>query len=255
MTQTRPARRRAPQDETVRLARELAATAGPTEALRAVANLRKRLDQVEAAQVDAALKTGYSWRLIAEAIGISRQAAHRKHAPRVAAAAKLVQDQSVAGNRLVIVGPARAAVAMARDEAALVRSPLVGTEHLLIGLVRERKGTAAQTLTALGVSLDKVRHCAQATADRAHGDPETEDHEPPAWTSPDRLQFSRRAREVLEQALREAVRLQDDALDVEHLLLALVHDPGCRAVRCLERLRVSPTMVEAELEELRPAVA
>ena len=87
-------------------------------------------------------------------------------------------EQSVAGNRLVIVGPARVAVVMARQEAGMTRSRLVGSEHLLIGLVRERNGVAAKVLGGLGVTLDKVRHCAQASADRAHGDPETEDLSP-----------------------------------------------------------------------------
>jgi hypothetical protein len=255
MTATRSPRRRAPQDETVRLARQLAATDGPTEALRAIALLRSRLDELEAEQVDAALKTGYSWRLIAEAIGVSRQAAHRKHSARVAAAAKQLEEQSVAGNRLVIVGPVRVAVVMAREEAAAVRSRLVGTEHLLTGLIRQRRGAAATALTTLGVTLEKARHCAQASADRAHGDPETEDHSPPAWASPARLPFSRRGRQALEQALREAVRLEDEVLDVEHLLLALLRDPDCRAVQCLERLNVTPAMVEDELQGMRRAVS
>jgi hypothetical protein len=240
----------------VRLARQLAATEGPTEALCALAHMRRRLDDLEAEQVDAALKTGYSWRLIAEALGISRQAAHRRHAPRVAAAAKQLEEQSVAGSKLVIVGPVRVAVVMAREEAAAVRSRLVGTEHLLTGLVRERKGTAAEALTTLGVTLDKVRHCAQVSADRAHGDPETEDHSPPAWASPAKLPFSRRGRQALEQALREAVRLEAEVLDVEHLLLALLRDGDCRAVQCLERLKVTPAMVEDELQAMRlPAEA
>lgn len=235
----------------MRLARQVAAATEPTAALRTVALLRRHLDAVEAAQVDAALKTGYSWRLVAEALGVSRQAAHRRHAARVAAAAKLASEQSIAGSRLVIVGPVRAAVVMAREEAAAVQSPLVGTEHLLIGLVRERKGDAAIVLTGLGVTLDKVRHCAQATADRAHGDPETEDQSPPTWAKASRLPFSRRGRRALEQALREAVRLGDDHLGVEHLLLALLRDAESRGVRCLEHLKVTPAMVEAELQALR----
>jgi hypothetical protein len=235
----------------VRLARQLAAATGPTEALRALAHLRRRIDELEAEQVDSALKCGYSWRLIAEAIGVSRQAAHRKHAPRVAAAARRQEEQSVAGNRLVIVGPARTAVVMARQEAAAVQSRIVGTEHLLSGLVRERKGIAAEALTNLGVALDKVRHCAQVSADRANGDPETEDLSPPPWARPARLPFSRRGRQALEQALREAVRLEDEHLGVEHLLLALLRDPDSRAVQCLERLDVTAAMVEDELGALR----
>jgi hypothetical protein len=242
---------RARPNETVRLARQAAAAAGPTEALRTIALLRKHLETLEAEQVDAALKTGYSWRLIAEALGVSRQAAHRRHAARVAAAARAAEEQSLAGSRLVIVGPVRAAVVMAREEAAAVQSRLVGTEHLLTGLVRERKGAAAEALTTLGVTLDKVRHCAQASADRAHGDPETEDHSPPGWAAPARLPFSRRGRQALEQALREAVRLDDEHLGVEHLLLALLRDPDSRAVQCLEHLKVTPAMVEDELRALR----
>jgi hypothetical protein len=243
--------RRSGEDKTVRLARQAAAASGPTEALRTIALLRRHLETLEAEQVDAALKTGYSWRLIAEALGISRQAAHRRHATRVAAAAKLAEEQSVVGSKLVIVGPVRAAVVMAREEAAAVHSRLVGTEHLLIGLVRERKGAAAEALTALGVTLDKVRHCAHVTADRAHGDPETEDHSPPAWATPSRLPFSRRGRQALEQALREAVRLGDDHLGVEHLLLALLRDADSRGIQCLARLDVTPAMVEDELQSLR----
>jgi hypothetical protein len=244
-------RRRAPQDDAVRLAKQAVAAGDPSDGLRAIGLLRRRLDELEAEHVDAALAAGSSWRTIAEAIGVSRQAAHRKHAPRAAAAAKELEGQSVAGNRLVIVGPARVAVALARQEAAHLKSRLVGTEHLLVGLVCERKGAAARALANLGVSLDKVRHCAQASADLARGDPETEDLSPPRWAAAARLPFSRRGRFALEQALREAVRLSDEVLDVEHLLLALLRDPGSRAVACLERLQITPAMVEDELQRLR----
>jgi hypothetical protein len=235
----------------VRLAREAVAASRPTDALRAIAGLRQQLDALEAARVDAALADGCSWRVIAEALGVSRQAAHRKHSARHAALAKQLEDQSVAGSRLVIVGPARAAVVLARQEAAQCKSRLVGTEHLLAGLVRERKGAAACALSNLGITLEKVRHCAQASADLAGGDPETEDLSPPGWAVASRLPFSRRGRYALEQALREAVRLGDEHLGVEHLLLALLHDTGCRAVQCLERLGVAPLMVEEELARVR----
>ena len=139
---------------------------------------------------------------------------------------------------------------MARQEAAGARSANVGTEHLLAGLLRQRDGCAAEALTNLGVTLDKVRHCAQASADRARGEPETADHPLPGGSPPARLPFSRRGRHALEQALREAVRLGTDRLDVEHLLLALLRDDGSRAVECLERLGVTPAAVENELRRL-----
>lgn len=237
----------------MRLARRAAAASEPTQALRALAALRRCLDMLEAEHVDAALEARASWRVIAEALGVSRQAAHRKHSTRIAAAAQQAKERSVAGNRLIIVGAARVAVVMARQEAAGAQSPNVGTEHLLAGLVRQREGPAAQALVALGVTLDKVRHCAQASADRARGEPETADHLLPGARSNASLPFSRRGRQALEQALREAVRLGDDHLGVEHLLLAVMRDGESRAVECLRRLRVSPAMVESELRRLADA--
>jgi len=236
----------------VRLARQAAAATEPAAALRAIAALRRNLDTLEAEHVDAALQARCSWRQIAEALGVSRQAAHRKHTARLAEAQ--ARAQSVSGNRLVIIAAARVAVVMARQEAAAAQSPNVGTEHLLAGLVRQRDGAAAEALTTLGVTLDKVRHCAQASTDRARGEPETADHSV-LGTTPNpkpkpKLPFSRRGREALEQALREAVRLGNDHLGVEHLLLALMRDSQSRAVECLERLRVTPAMVEAELQRL-----
>jgi hypothetical protein len=235
----------------VRLARKATAATEPTQALHAVAALRRCVDTLEAEHVDAALTAGASWRVIADALGVSRQAAHRKHTARIAAArAQDAPQPAVSGNRLIIVGAARVAVVMARQEAAGAQSPNVGTEHLLAGLLRQRDGCAAEALVNLGVTLDKVRHCAQASADRARGEPETADHPLPGASPPARLPFSRRGRHALEQALREAVALGTDHLDVEHLLLALLRDDGSRAVECLERLGVRPAMVEHELRRL-----
>jgi len=250
VTTTTLRKTRGPQDETLRLARRAAMVADPAEALGAIGELRRRLDVLEAERVEAALREGASWRVIADALGVSRQAAHRKHAARAAATAK---NASVAGSRLVIVGPARVAVVLARQEAAIAQSGRVGTEHLLTGIVRERDGIAAEALATLGVTLDKVRHCAQASADRARGEPETEDLSPPAWAPPSRLPFSRRGREALEQSLREAITLADEKLGVEHLLLALLRDPASRAVQCLERLHTTPEMVEDEVRRMRLA--
>jgi len=235
----------------VRLARQAAAATEPAAALRAIAALRRNLDTLEAEHVDAALEARCSWRQIAEALGVSRQAAHRKHTARLAEAAQ-ARTQSVSGNRLVIVAAARVAVVMARQEAGAAQSPNVGTEHLLAGLIRQHDGAAAEALTTLGVTLDKVRHCAQASTDRARGEPETADHSVLGTTpkAKPKLPFSRRGRAALEQALREAVRLGNDHLGVEHLLLALMRDSQSRAVECLERLRVTPAMVEAELQRL-----
>jgi len=243
------------QDEAVRLAQQVATAAEPTEALGAIAELRRHLDALEAKRVDDALEAGRSWRVVGDALGVTRQTAHRKHAPRIAAAARHAEEQSVAGKPLIIIGPARVAVVLARREATVAQSSVVGTEHLLSGLLREREGIAAKTLDALGVTLAKLRHCAQAAADSARGDPETADLTAPDPTAGAPLPLSRRGREALEQSLREAIALGDEYLGVEHLLLALLRDAGSRAVQCLERLQVSPAMVQAELSRRRAGSA
>lgn len=245
---------RSSDEKSIRLARAVAAQ-DPEEGLRAIAALRDRLQDLEARQVQAALKAGRSWREIAAALGISRQAAHRRHSARPLPPKPPVAAGSEApvasAPKMVIVGPAREAVRLGRQEAATLNSPIVGTEHLLVGLLRQRKGLATAALTGLGVTLEKARHCVEATRDLASGHPETEDLAPPGWAAEAQRPFSQRARQALEQALREAVRLGDDRLDVEHLLLALLRDPDSRAVACLERLSVVPEMVEAELLGLR----
>lgn len=66
-------------------ARQLATAAGardPHTGLRAVAALRKLLEQLEAAQVANARERGWSWQEVADALGVSRQAVHKKHAAR-----------------------------------------------------------------------------------------------------------------------------------------------------------------------------
>lgn len=252
MTTPPPRGTHAPQLEVVRLARQAATVPQPAQALRAIAALRGCLDALEAKHVDAALHEGCSWRMVAEALGVSLQAAHRKHTARMVAT-QPEHAESVAGNRLVHrPGGARRRRHGGQEDAA-AQSSSVGTEHLLAGLVRQRDGVAAEALATLGVTLDKVRHCAQASADRAHGNPETADHKLPGGSAQVKLPLSRRGREALEQALREALRLGDDHLGVEHLLLALLRDGESRCVKCLERLRVSPAMVEDELRPWRRA--
>jgi DNA-directed RNA polymerase specialized sigma24 family protein len=58
----------------------------PADGLAAVAALRRLADQVEAAQVERALREGWTWAEVAEALGVTRQAVHKKHAKRLAAA-------------------------------------------------------------------------------------------------------------------------------------------------------------------------
>jgi DNA invertase Pin-like site-specific DNA recombinase len=69
--------------ESLDIARAAADTTDPRTGLRAVASLRRLADTLELQQVEAALRSGMRWQAIADALGVSRQAVHKKHARRV----------------------------------------------------------------------------------------------------------------------------------------------------------------------------
>ena len=229
-------------EDIVRLARQAAGEGDPEAALRAVAELRRRLESVEASQVDRALAAGSSWRRVGAALGVSRQAAHRKHASRAGAAPATAEPARGERQRLVVTGEARRTVYHAREEAAALGSPAVRPEHLLLGLLRQPGGAAGRALAAVGVSLPEVRDRAGEVTDstgdaRAGGAPSPDQGAPP---------ISAEVRAVFEQSLREAVRRGEPHLGVEHLLLALLRAGGA-AVDLLAGLGASAEAVEAQV--------
>lgn len=98
---------------------------------------------------------------------------------------------------------------VAQEEARTLCFSHIGSEALLLGLLREQEGVAAQVLESLGVSLEKARRA--ITRHVASGDTPTEGCMP----------FTPRAKEVLEQACEEAPALGHEYVGTEHLLLAL----------------------------------
>ena len=102
---------------------------------------------------------------------------------------------------------------LAQEEARLLDHNFIGTEHVLLGLIQEEEGVAAQALAALGVSLDAVREKVAETVrpGSATGFPGS----PP---------FTPRAKKVLELSLREALQLGHNYIGTEHLLLGLVRE-------------------------------
>jgi ATP-dependent Clp protease ATP-binding subunit ClpC len=137
---------------------------------------------------------------------------------------------------------ARAAIALAQEEARGLDHRSVGTEHLLLGLLRQDQGAAAQALQASGLWLDKARTVVVAV----HTDAEETDGQIP---------FTPGAKRVLERSLREAVRLSHNYVGTEHLLLGLLREPEATGYRALVDMGADPTEVRAvllELIELRP---
>jgi len=205
------------------LARTASRLGDPEAGLTAIRELRQRLDTLEAAHVDQAIEAGWSWRQVAEALGVTKQAAHARHARR--------SQRRQQG--LVVAGRARQAVARAKAEAARVGAPRVETDHLLLGLALEDQGAVREALDACGISGDAVRGTIEAwgsDAPRA-GEPAVSPH----------------TREVLEQSMREAVARGDARLDVEHLLLAVLHEAGGRGQQVVVACGRSPGAVERSL--------
>jgi ATP-dependent Clp protease ATP-binding subunit ClpC len=107
---------------------------------------------------------------------------------------------------------ARQVVVLAQDEARALKHNYIGTEHILLGLLREEEGLAARVLESLDITVEEVR--AQVARIVGQGDEVTTGQIP----------FTPRAKKVLELALREALSLGHNYIGTEHILLGLVRD-------------------------------
>ncbi|HEX2740084.1 MAG TPA: Clp protease N-terminal domain-containing protein, partial [Rubrobacter sp.] len=130
---------------------------------------------------------------------------------------------------------ARKVVVLAQDEARHFNHNYIGTEHLLLGLLREDEGVAAQALSSLNVSLDEVREQVESIV--GYGEEGTGAQAP----------FTPRSKKVLELALREALQLGHNYIGTEHILLGLVRESEGVAARVLSNLDVDPDKVRREV--------
>jgi ATP-dependent Clp protease ATP-binding subunit ClpC len=133
---------------------------------------------------------------------------------------------------------ARRVVVAAQDEARSLGHDELGTEHLLLGLTRERESVAAAALESHGGWHDAVL---EAIVSRRGRGPEPD----PAVRST--LPFSRETKKVLELALRESLQLGQSYVGTEHLLLGLLHERDCQASQVLQGLDVDLDGVRDEL--------
>jgi hypothetical protein len=117
---------------------------------------------------------------------------------------------------------ARQAVVLAQDEARLLRHNYIGTEHLLLGLLREQRWLAARVLGSFDITLEEVR--AQVERVIGRGD---------ELAATGQIPFTPRAKKVLELALREARSLDHNYIGTEHILLGIVRENDGVAARIL----------------------
>jgi ATP-dependent Clp protease ATP-binding subunit ClpA len=130
---------------------------------------------------------------------------------------------------------ARRVVVLAQEEARMLNHNYIGTEHILLGLVHEGEGVAAQALTSLGVSLDEVRKEIQEIIGQGQTLPMGH------------IPFTPRAKKVLELSLREALQLGHNYIGTEHLLLGVVAEGEGVAAQVLVKMGATLPEVRAEV--------
>ncbi len=130
----------------------------------------------------------------------------------------------------------RKVLQMAREEAARLHHEYVGTEHILLGLIREGEGVAAAVLQNLNVDLDEIAQRIEETVKKGKA---------AAATGPD-LPYTSRAKKVLELAMAEARELNHSYVGTEHLLLGLLREEKGIAAQVLTDAGVSLEASRAE---------
>jgi ATP-dependent Clp protease ATP-binding subunit ClpC len=130
---------------------------------------------------------------------------------------------------------ARRVVVYAQEEARMLNQNYIGTEHLLLGLIREQDGIAAKALESLNISLEDVHAQVEDLIGRG------------TFVPTGHIPFTPRAKKVLELSLREALQLGHNYIGTEHILLGLIREGEGVAAQVLLNLG-------ADLEKVRSAV-
>ncbi len=130
----------------------------------------------------------------------------------------------------------RKVLQMAREEAARLHHEYVGTEHILLGLIREGEGVAAAVLTNLGVDLEEIQQKIEETVKKGKA----------AAAAGPELPYTSRAKKVLELAMMEARELNHSYVGTEHLLLGLLREEKGIAAQVLTDAAVSLEQSRAE---------
>ena len=134
---------------------------------------------------------------------------------------------------------ARKVLVLAQEEARRLHQPYVGTEHVLLALLKEEDGLAAQALERLGVHYEATVAAIRriVTIDEST---DVSGH----------LSFTPRVKRVLENSLREAMQMGQSYISTEHLLLGIIRENEGTAIEVLERMGVSGDDLRAALNDL-----
>jgi ATP-dependent Clp protease ATP-binding subunit ClpA len=213
----------------------------------AAAQLEETTDALLGYFVDRCRRDGRSWTEISTALGVTKQAVHKRFASAIAdqiadATPKPTFERFTDRARHVMAESSQAAITLGDD--------FVGTEHLLLALFTEPASIAAKALAAMDVSDDAVRAAIRAAGDRAPGIaepsvPAGDASEPAAGASGapgaetpaggNRPPFSGPAKRVLRDALAVALEFGHNYIGTEHLLLGLYRNEDSLATQILMR--------------------
>src|ERR1700685_2973860 len=133
---------------------------------------------------------------------------------------------------------ARRVVVLAQDGARMLKHNYIGTEHILLGLIRESEGVAAKARESLGISLDAVRQQVEEIIGQGQ--------QPPSGHIP----FTKRAKKVLEMSLLESVQLGQNYIGTEHILLGLIREGDGVAAQVLVKLGADLNRVRQQVIQL-----
>jgi len=124
---------------------------------------------------------------------------------------------------------------LAQEEALRLGHPYVGTEHILLGLIREGQGVAARALAGMGIEADKVRSAVELAVGKAQGNPGQE------------IALTPRGKRILELSVEEARRMGHNYVGTEHMLLGLIREGEGLAAQVLKAMG-------ADLDRVRQVV-
>jgi ATP-dependent Clp protease ATP-binding subunit ClpC len=133
---------------------------------------------------------------------------------------------------------ARRVVVLAQEEARMLNHNYIGTEHVLLGLIHEGEGVAAQALESLGLSLEDVRREVEEIIGQGRAAPTGH------------IPFTPRAKKVLELSLREALQLGHNYIGTEHILLGLVREGEGVGAQVLQKRGAGLEVVRQQVVQL-----
>ncbi|HEX7056465.1 MAG TPA: ATP-dependent protease ATP-binding subunit ClpC [Bacilli bacterium] len=132
---------------------------------------------------------------------------------------------------------AQKVLALAQEEAVRLGHNNIGTEHILLGLIREGEGIAAKALVALGLGLEKIQDEVENLIGRGHEQPMN-------------IAYTPRAKKVIELSMDEARKLGHTYVGTEHILLGLIREGEGVAARVLNNLGVSLNKARQQVLQL-----